>query len=66
MKELYTKMSGTSVATPVVAGAAALMFSKDSNMSPSAIKEVLMESAFNMSNVSKYAQGSGILIYVRV
>ncbi len=61
MKELYTKMSGTSVATPVVAGAAALMFSKDSNMSPSAIKEVLMESAFNMSNVSKYAQGSGIL-----
>ena len=37
------------------------MFSKDSNMSPSAIKEVLMESAFNMSNVSKYAQGSGIL-----
>jgi serine protease AprX len=60
LKEPYTSMSGTSVATPVVSGAAALLFSKNPNMTPSEVKESLMKNTFNM-NVSKYAQGSGIL-----
>lgn len=61
MKEPYTQMSGTSVATPVVSGAAALLLSKNPNMTPTEIKQSMMQNAFNMGNVNKYAQGSGIL-----
>jgi serine protease AprX len=61
MKEPYTQMSGTSFATPIVSGAAALLLSKNPKMVPSELKESLMKSAFNMSGVNKYAQGSGIL-----
>lgn len=61
MEEPYTQMSGTSVATPVVSGAAALLLSKNPNMTPSELKESLMKNTFNMSGVNKYAQGSGIL-----
>lgn len=61
MKDPYTQMSGTSVATPVVSGAAALLLDKYPNMTPSEVKEMLMKSTFAMSGVNKYAQGSGIL-----
>ncbi|MGI6526126.1 MAG: S8 family peptidase [Caldicoprobacterales bacterium] len=61
MKEPYTQMSGTSVATPVVSGAAALLLSKNLNMTPNELKQTMMQNAFNMKNVNKYAQGSGIL-----
>ncbi|HHT64629.1 MAG TPA: S8 family serine peptidase [Clostridiales bacterium] len=54
-------MSGTSVATPVVSGAAALLLSKNPNMTPNELKQTMMQNAFNMKNVNKYAQGSGIL-----
>ena len=61
MKEPYTQMSGTSVATPIVSGAVALMLSKDPKLTPHGIKESMMENAYNMNGVNKYAQGSGIL-----
>ena len=61
MNEPYTQMSGTSVATPVVSGAAALLLSKNPDMTPSELKETLMKNTFNMSGVNKFAQGSGIL-----
>ncbi|HHY83101.1 MAG TPA: S8 family peptidase [Clostridiales bacterium] len=60
LKEPYTKMSGTSVATPVVSGAAAVMLSKNPKMTPAEFKELIMKNAFNMG-INKYAQGSGIL-----
>jgi len=60
LKIPYKSMSGTSVATPVVSGAAALLVGKNPGMTPSEVKESLMKSAFQM-NVSKYAQGKGIL-----
>jgi len=61
MKDPYTQMSGTSVATPLVSGAAALLLDKYPNMTPSELKETLMKNAFTMSGVNRYAQGSGIL-----
>jgi len=60
LKVSYTTMSGTSVATPVVSGAAAVMLSKNPKMTPSEFKELIMKNAYNMG-ISKYAQGSGIL-----
>ena len=60
LKIPYKSMSGTSVATPVVSGAAALLLGKNPEMTPSEVKEALMKNAYQM-NVSKYAQGKGIL-----
>ncbi|AIE87444.1 S8 family peptidase [Fimbriimonas ginsengisoli] len=41
----YMQMSGTSMATPVVAGAAALMLQRDPTLSPDTVKARLMASA---------------------
>jgi serine protease AprX len=49
------------VATPLVAGAAALLLSRNPEMTPAEIKKTMMSNAFNMNKVSRYAQGSGIL-----
>ncbi len=53
----YVKMKGTSLATPHVAGLAALLLSKHPSMTPSALKAKIMEtvdklSAFNGKTVS--------------
>ena len=61
MKEPYTRMSGTSVATPIVSGAAALLLSKNPKMAPSELKNSIMRNAFSMDGVNKFSQGSGIL-----
>jgi len=42
---LYLTLSGTSMATPVVSGAAALMLEKDPSLSPDTIKARLMKTA---------------------
>lgn len=42
----YTRLSGTSMATPIVAGAAALMFQKDSTLTPDTIKARMMKTAW--------------------
>ncbi len=60
MAKPYTTMSGTSVATPIVSGAAALLISKNPDITPSEVKEALKKNAYKL-NVSEYAQGSGIL-----
>ena len=57
---LYTKKSGTSMATPVVSGAVALLLSKEPNLTNEEIKKRLKNSCDNL-NMPVIRQGSGIL-----
>ncbi|HZK35092.1 MAG TPA: S8 family peptidase [Bacillota bacterium] len=60
MGEPYRSMSGTSVATPIVSGAAAIMLEMNAEIGPDEIKGAMKKNTFNMKT-SEYAQGSGIL-----
>ncbi len=54
----YTKMSGTSVATPMVAGAAAFLYQSYPGLTPHDIKQYFMMNAYDLHK-SKNAQGKG-------
>ncbi|WP_068557916.1 S8 family peptidase [Thermotalea metallivorans] len=56
----YVSHSGTSMAAPMVAGAAALLYEKESNLSPSAVKAKIMNTAVPITQ-SRNAGGSGII-----
>lgn len=55
----YTTMSGTSMATPCVAGCMALMLSKDFNLSPAEICRILEETAVPLSEGKSNVFGFG-------
>jgi len=60
----YTRLSGTSMATPVVAGAAALMLQKDPTLTPDTVKARLMKTAWKGYPQSSWAydtRGAGYL-----
>lgn len=56
----YFKLSGTSMAAPVVAGAVALMLQQNPNMKPNAVKAALMYTA-EKRNENAFATGAGYL-----
>ncbi|MDH3621353.1 MAG: S8 family peptidase, partial [Gammaproteobacteria bacterium] len=56
----YMTMSGTSMATPLVAAAAAMMLDKDSTLSPATVKARLMRSAQKLDE-SPVVGGAGLL-----
>ena len=56
----YFRLSGTSMATPVVAGAAALMLQKDPTLTPDLVKARMMKTSYKgFSNFSSSMDGYG-------
>jgi serine protease AprX len=55
----YVSMDGTSMATPHVAGVAALMLQANPSLSPDSIKRVLVDTARPMPAYSVYTAGAG-------
>lgn len=59
INEAYTKLSGTSVATPMIAGICALAYEKNPNIRPSDLKKIIMQSSSPITfNLNK--EGFGI------
>ncbi len=61
-RERYIKLSGTSMATPVVSGAAVLMLQKSPSLTPDAVKARLMKTANKMFPTQSwtYDESSGV------
>lgn len=55
----YTTLSGTSMATPHVAGAAAILAQRHPNATPAELKALLMASAKPNPELGAFAQGAG-------
>ena len=55
------ELSGTSVAAPVVAGAAALLLQVNPSLTPTLVKAILMYSAQPLRNVNNFEQGAGVI-----
>lgn len=59
-KKFYTKMTGTSVSTPIVAGVVSLMFYSNPKYTPDQIKYMLLSSCTHISG-DRNSEGSGFL-----
>jgi serine protease AprX len=57
----YLRLSGTSMASPVVSGAVALMLQMNPSLTPSSVKAILMYTAEKLARPSLLAQGAGSL-----
>ncbi len=55
----YTQISGTSMATPFVAGTIALMLDADPTLAPDEIKQIITETASRMPGYEDYEVGAG-------
>lgn len=55
----YTHMSGTSMATPHVAGIAALLFEADPMLTPAEVKQILAATANPMPGRAAFEVGAG-------
>jgi len=53
------RLSGTSMATPVVAGAAALLFQVNPRLTPNLVKAILMYTAQPLAGANTFEQGMG-------
>lgn len=60
-ERMYRTASGTSMATPMVAGAAALLLQKNPHLTPSQIKNIMIKTAKSVDGEDKYAEGYGMI-----
>lgn len=61
MVPFYTQISGTSMATPFVAGTVALMLDADPTLTPDEIKQIITDTASRMPGYEDFEVGSGYL-----
>jgi serine protease AprX len=59
MLPFYTQISGTSMATPFVAGIIALMLDADPTLTPAEIRQILVETTTKMPGYQEYEVGAG-------
>ena len=59
----YALQSGTSMAAPVVSGAAACLYAIRPHLTPLQVKRLLTQDAIPIKKESRYAQGGGLLNY---
>src|SRR6266404_1892537 len=59
MIPFYTQISGTSMATPHIAGVVALMLDADATLSPDEIKQILVDTASRMPGYQDFEVGAG-------
>lgn len=57
----YTQISGTSMATPFVAGTVALMLDADPTLNPDEVKSILTQTASRMPNYDEWEVGAGYI-----
>jgi serine protease AprX len=59
----YSLMSGTSMSTPHVSGAVALLLQKHPSLTPAEVRRILMQTASNLtaSNIHAFEKGAGII-----
>lgn len=57
----YTQISGTSMATPFVAGVVALMLDADPTLTPDEVKQILIDTASKMPGKADYEVGAGFV-----
>lgn len=61
MIPFYTQISGTSMATPFVAGTVALMLDADPTLTPDEIKQIIIDTASKMPGREEWEVGAGYL-----
>lgn len=59
----YAIQSGTSMAAPVVSGAAACLYALRPGLTPAQVKQILVSDALPLKKEDRYAQGRGLLNY---
>lgn len=59
----YSVQSGTSMAAPVVSGAAACLYALHPNLTPAQVKQILLRDALPLKKEDRQAQGRGLLNY---